>query len=364
MSLFDIIVLIGNLKKRRWKTMKNLEENINIFQKEFVNAIASTKNENDLEKVRVTFLGRKGKVADLMGQMKELNLEEKKIFGPKLNRLKENSEKLYQEKKQSFEQKERNLEILKKQQFDVTAYKPTTLKGSLHVLTALVDQLENIFISMGYQVADGPEVETAYYNFDALNIPKDHPARDMRDTFWFDVPGLLMRTETSAIQIHALEKQGVPIALIGPGRVYRNEATDASHDFIFGQIECLFVDENISMGNLLATIKIFLKRLFEKEDLKIRVRTSFFPFVEPGIEVDFSCPFCESGCSTCKRTKWIKLGGAGLVHPNVLKYCKIDPKKYSGFAFGFGIERLAMIKYGINDIRLFHSGSIDFLKQF
>jgi len=344
--------------------MKKLEQAISIFQKEFTNTIKLAQNESKLEKARVTFLGRKGKITELINQMKKLSLEEKKIIGPKINQLKQKSEQLYQEKKEKLLLQERDLEIIKKQQFDVTAYKPTVLSGSLHVITQLTEQLENIFISMGYQVADGPELETAYYNFDALNIPKDHPSRDMGDTFWFDIPGLLMRTETSAIQIHALEKQGVPIALIGPGRVYRNEATDASHDYIFRQVECLLVDENISMGNLLATIKTFLKRLFEKDELEIRVRTSFFPFVEPGIEVDFSCPFCKSGCSTCKKTKWIELGGAGLVHPNVLKYCKIDPKKYSGFAFGLGIERLAMIKYGIKDIRLFHSGSIQFLDQF
>ena len=344
--------------------MKNLEQNIKIFEEKLRDRLKSANSNEKLEKVRVDFLGRKGEITTLMGQMKELNLEEKRIFGPKLNQLKQNSEQLYEEKKKKLEQEERNLEALKKQQFDVSAYKPTELHGSIHVITKLIEKLEDTFISMGYQVADGPEVETEYYNFDALNISKDHPSRDSKDTFWFDIPGLLMRTETSAIQIRKMEEQGVPIALVGPGKVYRNEATDASHDFIFGQIEGLMVDKNISMGNLIATIKVFLQRLFEQKDLKIRLRTSFFPFVEPGIEFDFSCPFCKSGCSTCKRTKWIELGGAGLVHPNVLQYCKINPEKYSGFAFGFGIERLAMIKYGIHDIRLFHSASIDFLKQF
>ena len=344
--------------------MKKLEQNINIFKKELQSALKSIKSYEQLEKVRVDFLGRKGKITELMGQMKDLDIEEKRAFGPKLNELKKSSEQLYEEKKNALGQEEKKLEVLKQQQFDVTAYKPNQLHGSLHVLTLLVEKLENIFVSMGYKVADGPEVETEYYNFDALNIPKDHPSRDIRDTFWFDIPGLLMRTETSAIQIHHMEKEGAPIALIGPGRVYRNEATDASHDFIFSQIEGLMIDTDISMANLIATIKVFLQRLFEKEDLKIRLRTAYFPFVEPGLEFDFSCPFCKSGCSTCRRTQWIELGGAGLVHPNVLRYCKIDPTKYSGFAFGFGIQRLAMIKYGINDIRLFHSGAIDFLKQF
>jgi len=344
--------------------MKNLEQNIKIFEQELKDALQSATSYEQIEKVRVDFLGRKGKINEIMGQMKSLDLEEKRIFGPKINQLKQISEQLYEEKKKQLEEDQKKIEILKKQNFDVGAYKPTQLRGTLHVITKLVDQLEDIFISMGYQVADGPELETEYYNFDALNIPKDHPSRDSRDTFWFDIPGLLMRTETSAIQIRAMEEQGVPIALVGPGKVYRNEATDASHNFIFGQIEGLMVGKDISMGNLIETIKVFLQRLFNTENLKIRVRTCFFPFVEPGIEFDFSCPFCKTGCSTCKRTKWIELGGAGLVHPNVLKYCKIDPKKYSGFAFGFGIERMAMIKYGISDIRLFHSASIDFLNQF
>jgi len=344
--------------------MKNLEQNITIFEKELKTAIESATSQDELERVRVAFLGRKGKVTKLMSQMKNLSIEEKRVFGPQLNQVKTNSEQLYHKKKQQLKEEQRNREIARKQQFDVTAYKPTQLEGSIHILTQIVEHIEDICISMGYQVADGPEVETAYYNFDALNIPKNHPARDSQDTFWFDTPGLLMRTETSAIQIHALEKQGVPIALVGPGKVYRNEATDASHDFIFHQVEGLVVDKDISMNNLLATIKIVFQRLFEKKDLEIRVRSSYFPFVEPGIEVDFSCPFCKEGCSTCKRTRWIELGGAGLVHPNVLKACKIDQKKYSGFAFGFGIERLAMIKYGINDIRLFHGGNVDFLRQF
>jgi len=344
--------------------MKSLEKNITIFENEFKSAIQSAEMFDDLEKVRVSFLGRKGKITELMSQMKALPIEDKRKMGPKLNLIRKNSEQSYEDKKRQLIQKQRDLEILKKQQFDVTAYKPETLQGSLHVITKLTEQIENIFISMGYQIADGPELETAHYNFDALNIPDDHPSRDTRDTFWLETPGLLMRTETSAIQIHELEKQGVPLALIGPGKVYRNEATDASHAFIFRQVEGLIVDKDISMGNLLATVKVVLQKLFEKQDLEIRVRSAYFPFVEPGIEFDFCCPFCKSGCSTCKQTGWIELGGAGLVHPNVLKHCKIDPKVYSGFAFGFGVERLAMIKYGINDIRLFHSGSIDFLRQF
>lgn len=344
--------------------MEKLEQNIKIFEKNFKSALEKIKNKDELEKVRVSFLGRNGKIVQLMGQMKKLSLEDKKVFGPKLNQLKKESEQTYQNKKNQLDQRTKELDILKQKYFDVTAYKPTQLEGSTHILTKVVQQIEDIFISMGYKVADGPELETEFYNFEALNIPSDHPARDFQDTFWFDVPGLLLRTQTSTIQIHEMEEHGAPIAVIGTGNVYRNESTDATHGFMFSQVEGLFVGKNISMGNLLATMKTFLQILFEKKDLDIRVRPGFFPFVEPGIEIDASCPFCKDGCSVCKKTKFIELVGAGLVHPNVLKYCKVDPKKYNGFAFGFGIERLAMVKYGINDLRLFHGANIDFLKQF
>ena len=299
-----------------------------------------------------------------MGQMKVLPVEEKRELGPLLNALKQNVEHQFTEKKQSLADAQRETKVLKQKHFDVSTYKPGALESSLHIYTQIIERIEDIFISMGYDVADGPEAETDYYNFQTLNIPKDHPARDMQDTFWLNVPDMLLRTHTSPVQSREMEKKGVPIALIAPGRVYRHEATDASHDFMFSQVEGLFVGKNISMSHLLATAKAFLQEFFEKKDLDIRVRPGYFPFVEPGIEIDFSCAFCSSGCSICKKTGWIELMGAGLVHPNVLKYAGIDPEKYSGFAFGFGLERIAMIKYGINDIRLFHSGSIDFLKQF
>lgn len=343
---------------------KNINQNIKDFKLELEQQLASASSNEQLEKLRITFFGRSGKLTELMDAMKELSLEDKKIFGPVLNQLKKDSEQAYNNKKNDLEQELRKLEILKQQQFDVTAYKPGQLEGSQHVLTKVVEQIQDIFISMGYKIADGPELETEFYNFEALNIPKDHPARDSQDTFWFDVPGLLLRTQTSTIQVHQMKTCGAPVAAISTGRVYRQEATDASHDFAFSQYEGFFVDKDISMGNLLATMKTFLQEFFEKKDIEIRVRPGFFPFVEPGIEIDASCPFCKNGCSVCKKTKWIELLGAGLVHPNVLKCCNIDPEKYNGFAFGGGIERLAMIKYGINDIRFLHGANIDFLKQF
>jgi phenylalanyl-tRNA synthetase, alpha subunit len=342
----------------------NLNQSVKDFKLELEQQLASANTGEQLEKLRVAFFGRNGKLTELMDAMKQLSLEDKKIFGPALNQLKKDSEQAYNDKKSNLEQELHKLEILKKQQFDVTAYKTGQLEGSQHVLTKVVEQIQDIFISMGYKIADGPELETEFYNFEALNIPKDHPARDSQDTFWFDVPGLLLRTQTSTIQVHQMKNHGVPIAAVSTGRVYRQEATDASHDFAFSQYEGFFVDKDISMGNLLATMRTFLQEFFEKKDIEIRVRPGFFPFVEPGIEIDASCPFCKNGCSVCKKTKWIELLGAGLVHPNVLKCCDIDPEKYNGFAFGGGIERLAMIKYGINDIRFLHGANIDFLKQF
>ena len=212
-----------------------------------------------------------------------------------------------------------------------------------------------------------PEVDTDYYNFEALNIPKEHPARDMHDTFWLSKAyhqPLLMRTHTSSVQAHAMETRRPPIAVGIPGRCYRHEATDASHDFMFMQCEILMIDKNISLSNLFATAKQFLSALFGKQDMTIRVRPGYFPFVEPGVEIDVSCPFCKTGCGVCKKTRWLEICGAGLVHPNVLKASNINPQEYSGFAFGFGLTRLVMLKYGINDIRLLHSNKIDFLKQF
>ncbi len=219
-------------------------------------------------------------------------------------------------------------------------------------------------MSMGFEIADGPEIETEYINFEALNIPADHPARDMQDTFWLDVPGMLLRTHTSSVQIHTMHKRTTPIAAVSLGRCYRNEATDATHDYVFMQCEGIFIDKNVSMAHLLGTMKAWLQAFFENKTIDIRIRPSFFPFVEPGVEVDCTCPFCTNGCSICKKTGWIELGGAGLIHPHVLKAGNIDPEIYSGFAFGFGLTRLVMLMYGIRDIRLLHEGSLEFLKQF
>jgi phenylalanyl-tRNA synthetase alpha chain len=217
---------------------------------------------------------------------------------------------------------------------------------------------------MGFEIINGIEVETEFANFEALNIPKDHPARESQDTFWLNLPDKLLRTQTSNVQIHTLQEHKPPFAITSLGRVYRNEATDATHDYMFMQCELMVVDTKQSLSNLFAIVQELFRCIFKNNELKLRIRPGFFPFVEPGIEVDIQCPFCQNGCSICKRTTWIEAGGAGLVHPNVLEVCGVDKDKYSGCAFGFGLTRLVMLKYGINDVRLLHSCSLDFLQQF
>lgn len=344
--------------------MKSIQNAIETFKNTFGQALKNASTEPLLEEVRITFLGRKGTLADLMDQLKQLSIEEKRIYGPQLNELKQWAENAFFSQKEALSTQSQQAELEKERHFDVTAHKPDVLYGSLHPLTILKERIENIFLSMGYRIADGPEVDDDHYNFQALNIPEDHPARDMWDTFWLDIPGLLLRTHTSSVQARVLAESQPPLAVVVPGRTYRHEATDATHDFQFMQLEGIIVDKNISMGNLIATCHAFLQQLFKSETIQLRVRPSYFPFVEPGIEFDMSCPFCKDGCSVCKYSKWIEAGGAGLIHPNVLKSAGIDHHTYSGFAFGFGLTRLAMILYGINDIRLLHSGKIEFLEQF
>lgn len=343
--------------------MSNFKSSLDRFSQDFFSELKMAKTPAELESVRVKFVGRNGQLATLMAGLKELSMHDKKECGPILNTLKSEAlQALHDHAKFLEGQKEHALLALHKN-FDVTVTYHRQ-KGSLHPFTYIGQEIENTFISMGFAIIDGPEVETPFYNFEALNIPEHHPARDMHDTFWLEIPGLLLRTHTSSVQVHAMKEGKLPLAVCAPGRVYRHEATDATHDFVFRQVEMLVVDKNISIAHLLGLIKVFLQSLFNTASLDVRVRPSYFPFVEPGLEVDMSCPFCTSGCSTCKMRRWIEMGGAGLVHPNVLRACGIDPEQWGGCAFGFGLERLAMLKYQINDIRLFKTSKIDFLKQF
>jgi phenylalanyl-tRNA synthetase alpha chain len=290
--------------------------------------------------------------------------EQKREYGPQLNDVRTRVYAQYEERKRALGIAGYRQEQQKQAHFDVTAYQPHVIHGSLHPYTRIVQTLEDIFTSMGYAIVDGPELETEWANFDALNIPVDHPARDLQDTLWLELPNKLMRTHTSNVQVHVMQQQQPPLAILSSGRAYRYEATDATHDYVFMQTEGLLVAKNVSMANLIATIQVFLQAIFERDKLSLVIKPTYYPFVEPGIEVHMQCVFCTHGCSVCKYTRYIEVVGAGLVHPNVLRACNIDPTVYTGFAFGFGLVRLVMLHYGINDVRLLSSGDLEFLTQF
>lgn len=344
--------------------MTDLIPRIDAYKRTFMQDLAAIQNGPDLEQFRVRHLGRQGELATLMAELSGLSLEEKRTMGPLFNALKQDLQEAFKNREASLEKARLDAEQLKTAHFDVTGYKANQPRGSLHPYTHVIEMVEDIFISMGFEIVEGPELEEDFYNFEALNIPQDHPARDMQDTFWLTLPGRLMRTHTSSVEIRTMLNKKPPLAIVVPGRAYRNESTDASHDFMFLQVEGLLVAKEISLSHLLATLKTFLQTLFEKKDLAIKVQPSYYPFTEPGIDFHMSCPFCKKGCTVCKRSQWIEIGGAGLTHPNVLRACNIDPTIYSGFAFGMGLTRLVMLKYGITDIRLLHGNKLEFLQQF
>ncbi|MCL5272334.1 MAG: phenylalanine--tRNA ligase subunit alpha [Gammaproteobacteria bacterium] len=337
---------------------------INKLQQQCLQALAQAANEQMLEQARIEYLSRNGLISQLMDELKALSVDEKKVVGPVMNAFKQEAQNAYNQKVQEFVARKREQELQKLRHFDVTVDPIGMQKGSLHPATHIMQELLDILVPMGFQFVQGPELEHEAINFDSLNIPAHHPARDMQDTIWLDLPHRLLRTHTSSVQIHSMLEMPLPLAIVAPGRCYRHEATDASHDYVFMQIEGLMVGPDVSMATLIGTIKTLFAKLLNKEDLELRIRPSYFPFVEPGIEVDATCPFCTSGCSTCKHSGWIEMGGAGLVHPNVLKACNIDAEKNIGCAFGFGLTRVMMLKYGIPDIRLLHQNHLSFLKQF
>ena len=347
--------------------MKIVDSNLLHLLESWRSELLQATTDAQLEVLRVAYLGRNGHINDHMARLKGLSLEEKRTFGPQIQELQQLITRELQAHQQRMQAHELDQMLQQQKYFDVTAYTASPfeqLQGSLHPYTQLIERIEDIFTSMGFAYAQGPEVETEWYNFEALNIPADHPARDMQDTFWLTTPGLLLRTHTSSVQIHTMQTQQPPLAVFTPGRVFRHEATDATHDFMFMQCEGLLVDKQISLTHLCSLLKVFMRKLFDKNDLTISLRPSYFPFVEPGLEVDISCIFCKNGCALCKKTRWIEIGGSGLVHPATLQACGIDASVYSGCAWGMGIERLAMLLYGVNDVRLFRSGNIEFLKQF
>ncbi len=316
----------------------------------------------ELEDLRIQYLGKKGELTAVMKGMGGLSAEERPVIGQLANQVRSEIETALEEKKTALESVAANAKLAA-EKIDVTMPGKKPTKGKKHPLITVLDDLKDIFIGMGFSIAEGPEVELDYYNFEALNIPKDHPARDTQDTFYIDET-VVMRTQTSPVQVRTMEQQKPPIRIISPGRVYRSDAMDATHSPVFHQVEGLVIDKNITMADLKGTLEVFVKKLYG-EDTRLRFRPHHFPFTEPSAEVDISCFNCGGeGCRICKGEGWIEILGCGMVHPRVLRNCGIDPEEYSGFAFGIGLERVAMFRYDIDDIRLFYENDVRFLEQF
>jgi len=316
-----------------------------------------------LKAVERDYVGKDGVVARLLASIPTLEPSERPGAGKAANQLKQAVLAAVSEREAMLQAAELESER-KGEGFDPTLPAPPAERGSLHPITQVTRELEDLFLSMGYQVLDGPEVELDHYNFEALNIPKDHPARDSQDTFYCDEQGsMVLRTHTSPVQVRAMERLKPPFRAIVPGKVFRQETTDATHEHSFYQMEGLVVDRDISVGHLIGAMKTLLRGVFGRE-LDVRLRPGYFPFVEPGFELDARCPFCKDGCGVCKKTTWIELLPCGLVHPNVLRAGGIDPEEWSGFAFGLGLSRLVMLRYGIDDVRHLLSGDLRFLEQF
>jgi phenylalanyl-tRNA synthetase alpha chain len=327
-------------------------------------AIQGAKDLETLKQLRVKYLGKKGELTAVLRGMGELSAEERPVIGKLANDIRQTLERILDEKETALEKAAMEAR-LKEETIDVTLPGVPRPLGSIHPLTAVIQQVENIFIGMGFEVAEGPEVEKDWYNFEALNMPKDHPARDMQDSFYI-TREILLRTQTSPVQVRTLQaKEGkVPVRMICPGKVYRRDDDDATHSHQFTQIEGLVVDRGVSMSELKGTLLAFAKQMFG-EDHEFRFRPSYFPFTEPSMEMDMSCMMCGGeGCRICKETGWIEILGAGMVHPNVLEKSGYNAERYTGFAFGMGVERIAMIKYGIDDIRHFYTNDLRVLRQF
>lgn len=315
-----------------------------------------------LENIRIKYMGKKGELTAVLKGMGKLTPEERPVIGALANEIRQKLEKEIEEKKAAvmaaLEEKR-----LKDEVIDVTMPGKRNAEGKLHPLTQVMNKLKDIFLGMGFSIAEGPEVEYDYYNFEALNIPKDHPARDTQDTFYIE-DNIVLRTQTSPIQVRVMEKQKPPIRVIAPGKVFRSDTVDATHSPVFHQIEGLVVDKGVTMSDLKGTLEMFVKSLYGKST-EVRFRPHHFPFTEPSAEMDISCFNCGGkGCSMCKGEGWVEILGCGMVHPKVLENCGIDPEEYSGFAFGIGLERVAMGKYDINDLRLFFENDLRFLDQF
>ncbi|HPT91682.1 MAG TPA: phenylalanine--tRNA ligase subunit alpha [Acetivibrio sp.] len=339
-----------------------MKEQLNSIRMQAEQELSNVGTITELENLRVKYLGKKGELTTVLRGMGSLSPEERPVIGQLANEIREALEAKIDKAKEELSKKER-LNKLEKEVIDVTMPGKRKMLGKKHPLSIVLDEIKEVFLGMGYEIAEGPEVELDYYNFEALNIPKNHPARDVQDTFYIN-ENILLRTQTSPVQIRVMENKKPPIKIICPGRVYRSDAVDATHSPIFHQVEGLVVDKGVTMGDLVGTLKLFAKSLFG-EKTEIRLRPHHFPFTEPSAEVDVSCWNCGgSGCRVCKNEGWIEILGAGMVHPKVLEVCGIDPEVYSGFAFGLGVERTAMGRFNIDDMRLLYENDIRFLRQF
>ncbi len=340
-----------------------MEDQLQQLKEEAIGKIKNASTVKELQDVRVAYLGKKGPITDLLKGMGKLPAEERPKMGALVNVVREEVTAVLDERLVVLEDAAIQQQ-LENESIDVTLPGRPAKTGNHHPLTRIVEEIEDLFLSMGYEIAEGPEVEKDYYNFEALNLPKGHPARDMQDSFYIS-EDVLLRTHTSPVQARTMEaKGGEPIKIICPGKVYRRDNDDATHSHQFTQIEGLVIGENIRMSDLKGTLSVFAKKMFG-DDREIRLRPSFFPFTEPSVEMDISCFKCGGdGCNVCKKTGWIEILGAGMVHPNVLEMAGYDSKRLTGFAFGMGPERIAMLKYGVEDIRHFYTNDVRFVSQF
>ncbi len=339
-----------------------MKQQLERIRQDALQELEAAKEQLSLENLRVKYLGKKGELTAILKQMGKLSAEERPVIGQLANEVRSSIETFMAERAEEL--KAQALQHrLEQEKIDVTMPGTPCAMGHKHPLTIVLDEIKEVFIGMGFDIVDGPEVETDYYNFEALNTPKNHPARDTQDTFYIN-ENVVLRTQTSPVQIRTMEKQEPPIRIISPGRVYRSDAVDATHSPLFHQIEGLVVDKNITFADLKGTLETFVKRLYG-EDSVVRFRPHHFPFTEPSAEVDVQCFNCHGeGCRLCKNEGWIEILGCGMVHPQVLRNCNIDPEEYSGFAFGLGLERVTMRRYNIDDLRLFYENDVRFLKQF
>ena len=338
--------------------MQNLDQILTEAQASF----AGIDQPAELEQVKARYLGKSGALAELLKQLGKMPAEERREAGARINQIKDGIELALHQRREALREMHLH-EQLAKEALDVTLPGRGLSTGGLHPVTLTLRRIEELFRSIGFAVAEGPEIETDFYNFTALNTPEDHPARSMHDTFYVE-GGDLLRTHTSPIQVRYMLEHQPPFKVIAPGRVYRVDS-DATHSPMFHQVEGLWVDQDVTFADLKGVVADFLRRFFEQENLKVRFRPSFFPFTEPSAEIDMGCVFCGgSGCRVCSHTGWLEVGGCGMVHPNVLKHVNVDAQRYQGFAFGMGPDRLTMLRYGVNDLRLFYENDLRFLKQF